>query len=217
MPARNELDELVRSRRPRSHGTYELIVRTAADVFARLGYDSTSLELIAAEAGLAKTTIYYHFDSKETLYAAVQVPAIDAATDTVRRVLDEEPDILAALRRIVELAATSAIGTTTNKHVNLSDIADVGPAVRRLIRDAQRRYEHAVADAIRRGQEAGRVRAGDANVLALLVIGCTSRISRWYRPDGRLSPEEVTTLAVGLLLEGLVQCSPTDSSFAPPA
>lgn len=204
MASRSDLEELVRSRRPRSRGTYDLIVRTAAEMFSRLGYDGTSLELIAAEAGLAKTTIYYHFDAKETLYAAVQVPAIDAATDTVRRVLDEEPEILAALRRIVELAVVAAIGRTTDSHINMSDIADVRPEIRRLVRDAQRRYEHAVADAIRRGQQAGRVRPGDANALALLVIGATSRLARWYRPDGRLGPTAMTALAVGLLLDGLL-------------
>jgi TetR/AcrR family transcriptional repressor of mexJK operon len=47
------------------------ILRAGADAFLRLGYGSTSMEAIAAEAGVSKQTIYNHFGSKEVLFRAI--------------------------------------------------------------------------------------------------------------------------------------------------
>jgi AcrR family transcriptional regulator len=47
------------------------IVRAAAVAFARGGFAATSMEDVAAEAGITRLIVYRHFDSKEELYRAV--------------------------------------------------------------------------------------------------------------------------------------------------
>jgi AcrR family transcriptional regulator len=47
------------------------IMRGARTVFGREGYARTSIEVIAAEAGVSTRTIYKHFASKESLFSAV--------------------------------------------------------------------------------------------------------------------------------------------------
>ena len=47
------------------------ILRAASQVFARSGYAATSMEDVAAAAGVTKLIVYRHFDAKETLYRAV--------------------------------------------------------------------------------------------------------------------------------------------------
>jgi AcrR family transcriptional regulator len=49
----------------------EAIVHAAAEVFAHAGYAATSVDDIAAAAGITKLIVYRHFDAKETLYRAV--------------------------------------------------------------------------------------------------------------------------------------------------
>jgi AcrR family transcriptional regulator len=46
----------------------EKILATAADLFAKQGYESTSLSQVAREAKVSKALIFWHFDSKEELY-----------------------------------------------------------------------------------------------------------------------------------------------------
>ena len=48
--------------------------------FAAAGYAGTSLHRIADIAGLSKSTVLYHFSSKETLLEAAVSPAIDRMT-----------------------------------------------------------------------------------------------------------------------------------------
>ncbi len=47
------------------------ILRAAASAFARSGYAATSMDEIAAEAGITKLVVYRYFDSKEVLYRSV--------------------------------------------------------------------------------------------------------------------------------------------------
>jgi AcrR family transcriptional regulator len=47
------------------------LLRAAAAAFARAGFAGTSMDDVAAEAGITKLIVYRHFDSKEELYRAV--------------------------------------------------------------------------------------------------------------------------------------------------
>ena len=49
----------------------EQILTSATEAFARSGFAATSLEDIAAEAGVTRVILYRHFDSKTDLYQAV--------------------------------------------------------------------------------------------------------------------------------------------------
>ncbi len=49
----------------------EQILTAATEAFARSGFAATSLEDIAAEAGITRVILYRHFDSKTDLYQAV--------------------------------------------------------------------------------------------------------------------------------------------------
>jgi AcrR family transcriptional regulator len=55
----------------RSDKTRDRILATAYRLLYQGGYSRVSLDAIAAAAGLTKKTLYYHFDSKDALVAAV--------------------------------------------------------------------------------------------------------------------------------------------------
>jgi len=49
----------------------EHLIDVAADLFNRCGYHGVGVDRVIAEAGIAKTTLYRHFKSKEELIVAV--------------------------------------------------------------------------------------------------------------------------------------------------
>jgi AcrR family transcriptional regulator len=55
----------------------EAILGAAFAVFARAGYDAANVQEIAAEAGVAKPTVYNHFQDKETLFRAALAAAAE--------------------------------------------------------------------------------------------------------------------------------------------
>ncbi|MFN6465712.1 MAG: TetR/AcrR family transcriptional regulator [Nostoc sp. DedVER02] len=57
------------SGRPRSIHADQAILQATLDLLAEVGYESMSIEAIAARAGVGKTTIYRRYTSKEELVA----------------------------------------------------------------------------------------------------------------------------------------------------
>ncbi|MDX2222259.1 MAG: TetR/AcrR family transcriptional regulator [Rhodospirillaceae bacterium] len=56
--------------RPVDPAKQAAIIRAAQEVFVAKGFEATSLEAVAAHAGVSKLTIYNHFGGKDDLFAA---------------------------------------------------------------------------------------------------------------------------------------------------
>jgi AcrR family transcriptional regulator len=92
-------------RRLRRAERREQLLAAATQAFARAGFAATSLDDIAAAAGISRVLLYRHFDSKTDLYRAVLDRAIGrltaavgtrdftyASIDTLLRAAAEDPD-----------------------------------------------------------------------------------------------------------------------------
>src|SRR5260370_14975406 len=66
----------VSTRSVQAERTRQQILETAQRLFADLGYDATSLQLIADEMGLTKAAVYYHFRAKSDILHAAMLPGI---------------------------------------------------------------------------------------------------------------------------------------------
>src|ERR1035437_8458412 len=69
--------------------TRQQILETAQRLFTDLGYDATSLQMIADEMGLTKAAVYYHFRAKSDILHAAMLPGIqrlEALLDEARAV-----------------------------------------------------------------------------------------------------------------------------------
>jgi AcrR family transcriptional regulator len=63
----------------------ELILNAAREVFAMEGLEGASLRAIAARAGYAPAALYFHFDSKEAIYAELLQASLRALANGVRK------------------------------------------------------------------------------------------------------------------------------------
>jgi AcrR family transcriptional regulator len=77
------------------------IARVAARLFARDGYEATSVRTIVEAAGVTKPTLYYYFGSKEGLAQAVLMMPMVALAEAMRSILESGTDPVATLVRIV--------------------------------------------------------------------------------------------------------------------
>lgn len=87
--------------------TREAILAAAEDLFARRGFEGTSLQQIGEAAGVARSTPAYFFGSKAALYDAVLVRVIARAQETMARAYaegDEAPSVEDAVESYVGAA-----------------------------------------------------------------------------------------------------------------
>ena len=81
--------------------TKRKIFETSMKLFAKKGYDATSIEEITATVGVAKGTLYYHFSSKEEIFnflveegmkllknsIDIKISKLDKAIDKLRAII----------------------------------------------------------------------------------------------------------------------------------
>ena len=82
--------------------TRAALIDAAATYFARLGYESTSLDELAAAAGFSKGAVYAHFPTKLDLFVAVvdeTLAAAEAGVEAAAAVVAQNGDPMLAARR----------------------------------------------------------------------------------------------------------------------
>ncbi len=81
--------------------TQKQILAAAANLFAERGYDHTSIDDIAAKANIAKGTLYYHFDSKESVVVALREDSFSEALENALRSLNKGEKPITILENIL--------------------------------------------------------------------------------------------------------------------
>jgi len=105
--------------------TRQQILETAQRLFADLGYDATSLQLIADEMGLTKAAVYYHFRAKTDILHAAMEPGIQR----LEGLLDKAAAIRGRRARIEYLVNGFVDFLILNRHYAV--MASTDPAAKR--------------------------------------------------------------------------------------
>src|SRR5271154_4873876 len=67
---------------------HKAIAGAALVLFARDGYERTSVDAIAAEAGVSKRTVYSHYGDKENLFLLVLRETYDVMRDRISTIVN---------------------------------------------------------------------------------------------------------------------------------
>lgn len=87
--------------RPKDLAKRQAILDAAKNLFLRNGYDGSSMDAIATEAGVSKLTVYNHFTDKETLFSA----AIEAkCAEQLPELLFELPENVPLETQLLDIA-----------------------------------------------------------------------------------------------------------------
>jgi AcrR family transcriptional regulator len=83
----------------RTEATTGQLLAAAQHLFGRDGYTATSIDDIAAAAGMTKGAAYHHFAGKPALFRAVFVRLQEQVAADLERVAATEADVASAIRR----------------------------------------------------------------------------------------------------------------------
>jgi AcrR family transcriptional regulator len=78
------------------------VARVAARLFAQRGYEATSIREIIEAAGVAKPTLYYHFQSKEGLARALLTVPLSNLVARLRHIVTTVEDPVTCLEQVIE-------------------------------------------------------------------------------------------------------------------
>ena len=173
----------------------ERLLTVSARLFARGGFEATSMRDIAGEAGMLAGSMYYHFPSKNELIAAVYEAgvaeigaAVDAAVARARAPWTRlEAACVAHLETLLADRAHAAVMT--------ADLSRLDARLRRRLVVLRDGYEARFVDLVAALPLAGGV---DKTLWRLHLLGALNWTPTWYRPGGK-SPAAIARALVAAL------------------
>ncbi|HEU0167064.1 MAG TPA: TetR/AcrR family transcriptional regulator [Chloroflexota bacterium] len=180
----------------------DLILQTAAQIFAARGYDGGTLEDVAEALGMRKASLYHYVRSKQDLLAQLFVRAFEkgvARLEEVATTPNPAERLVAILRVYVDEMADhpGLVAAFAGGRPHFGDQRDdeFDENDRRMVSILER----AVADAV----QAEALPPVDPRYGALAIIGMVSCVHRWYDSERDQTPEAIAGQFARLL--GLVR------------
>jgi AcrR family transcriptional regulator len=181
----------------------EAILKAAARLYARRGYNGASVADLAKACKTSKSLIYHYFPSKDDILHDVMASHLDAlvaAAAAATRSGGPEEKLRALTLSFMRLY----VGAQDSHKVLLNELDNLAPGVRSELIGKQRRIIAAVEALILE------LKPGTGPLalpLTMLFFGMINWTHTWFRPHGRVSAESLADMAVDLMLNGL--SSPT--------
>lgn len=198
----------VRPTRPALRARYDRrrreVVDQAAHAFAHRGYETTTMQELAATMGLATGALYHYFAAKEQLLMAIcdalMEPLLDDATDLVAQGAPAPEQLRALVRLWVGHVVTHRDHMLVfQQERHQIEAGEAWRGVRARRKAFERLLAGVVADARADGDGDG---DGDRDprLAVLALLGMVNHTAQWYRPRGALSAQEIADGYVDLVL-----------------
>jgi AcrR family transcriptional regulator len=183
----------------------EHLVRLAAELFAKKGFQATTVREIADEAGILSGSLYHHFDSKESIVDEVLSNFFDELLAANRAALDSGGDPREVISELVRIAFgtlephRAAITVMQNDWNYLSSLPRFG-----YLTKAEDETEAIWVSQLKRGQETGLFRDDIDPKLTYRMIRDTIWVAiRWFRPGGRLNAKGLSEHYLKVMFDGI--------------
>ncbi|NNV07226.1 TetR/AcrR family transcriptional regulator [Geobacillus sp. C56-T2] len=183
----------------------EKLMEAAVELFEEKGFKETSVQEIVEAVGATKGAFYYYYKSKEELLHDICVSYLDDLLCQQEQLLHEpEKSCTETLRAIVCMVIrnirtrkkSARIFFREMRHLTDGHLSEIR-AKRRLFR---KRYEQLIREGIARGEFKPSLHA---EMITFGLLGITNWSYYWFRPDGRISEEELTDIFIDFILHGI--------------
>lgn len=154
----------------RVSATRQRICDVAAEQFNSLNYDAVSMESIALQAGVARSTIYRLFTDKEDLLRQVVIPVFDKARETLEQIDPEKPE------HIINGIAQSYLEMWEGQRNALLFSSNIGQSLYPLVQDAHDAFAASIHRLMSHLQDARMLRNDDPMISAVLLAQTATRI-----------------------------------------
>lgn len=198
------------NRRPRGQPTdshrnkLERIKEVAAQFFYVQGYAATDLRRIADALDMHVSTLYNYISGKEGLLYLIMKDGMVEITESLQQALAsaDEPagQLRAALRaHVLHHAHRRYLAWTS--HIELRSLTgDYLNDISRMRHD----YERTWMRLLKKGMAAGIFAKADPKLTLYWLLSIGQTVSRWYKPDGRFSPEQIADVMADGALSGVL-------------
>jgi AcrR family transcriptional regulator len=192
----------------------EEVLRVAADKFGKQGYQATTLDEIAAAAGISRAAFYLYFPHKEELLRRMYSQVIATSQAAIERIVAEDLPVPEKLRRIIRHQVHYMATNVPLSQVFFSEIFNLRPELGQWVKRANRAFGEVIERVVHEGVQKGELRPLHPKRFTYAVMGMCNWMHRWYRPGGEWTPDTVAEEFIRLLESGYLTHR-TENNHAP--
>lgn len=183
----------------------EQLLTVGRALFASRGFENTSVEEIASQAGVTKPVVYEHFGSKEGIYAVIVDREVQRFVSTISQSL-VSADHPRAIVENTALALLNYINEHTDGFRVLVRDAPSEPnnSYSSIIGDVASRVEHLLAERFVLAQ----IDEKWAPLYAQMLVGLIAQVGLWWVEERAFPKEVVAAHVVNLTWLGLRNMDP---------
>ncbi len=190
----------------KSEVTRDRVLSVSAELFQRNGYLATSMRDIAAAAGMKSGSLYYYYESKEMLLAAILNQNIDEVLCKLEATVAALPNG-ASVRGKFRAAA----GVNVKVIIEAGDMAIASGRTLSLLPEPEyseqvkhrQAYNKFWRKLLTEGKKNGELKPGLSDAfVSMFVIGAMSFIPEWYDP-ARSTTDDIAEYYTKILFDGI--------------
>lgn len=176
----------------------QAIVVAAARLYAKRGFQGSSVADLAKACDTSKSLIYHYFPAKDDILYAVMAEHLDALVEASKEASGSGGPAEEKLRTLTMSFMRHYVGAQDRHKVLLNELDNLPPKARDDVVAKQRRVI-AMTESILAELAPGQ----DARVNAMLFFGMINWTHTWFDPTGPVMPEMLALRVVDLMLRGL--------------
>jgi TetR/AcrR family transcriptional regulator len=178
------------------------IIREAAQIFSRRGWHGATLDDVAVRLGVTKAALYRYVRNKNDLLFACHEEAMEIAD---RALSEGERNGRTGLEKIrigMRAYLSEMIGELGVPALILEENSLQGDEAEQIygLRDA---FETRLRNLISMGIDDGSIVPMDPKLGAFMLLGAVHWVTKWYRPGGDWTADEVSDALIELATRGL--------------
>lgn len=207
-PARQGPDGQARTDAPaRPRRTVDVptrLIQVATELFAKRGFESTSVQSIVEAAGVTKGAMYHHFDSKDDLLYEIYARMLRMQTTQLEKFANAELPVAQRVHAAAADVVETTIANFDESVIFFRSMHQLHPDKQKQVRTERRRYHEQFRKLIEEGQQAGEFRDDvPADVVIDYHFGAVHYLGTWYSKRGPWSGKDIGRYFADLLLAAL--------------
>ena len=152
------------------------------------------MEEIAAELFMTKGSLYYYFKNKSDLMYQCHQFVLFQATKELEVILNSEGTATQILNKMVATHIKYAIEEKEIFNLIMEPRQFFNQEQLELVLTLRKNYERLFDQIISIGIQNGEFQIKEATTARMFILGGMNWIQQWYKPEGRLSTEEIILL-----------------------
>ena len=186
------------------------ILKVAARLFAEVGYERTTLEMIASELGLSQPALYYYVASKEDVLAQLFEDIIQSIIRRTEETISSVKPADQQLRLLIKAHVASLCQYPEGKAFILYESHLLSLRTPEIL-EMRDRYQQIVESIVNTGIEQGIFPVTNVKLATFALLGALNWIPRWFSTDGSASEETIGDFYAQFLTNALIHSSTPSS------